>query len=50
MLVIGIAVEFSAVNSVGVAIVRGVALFKFQLFFAFDFVVDTHDGFAARCE
>lgn len=47
VLILRIAVKLGAVNSVGMAIMRGVRLLEFYCLFALDFVVDPNNWFAA---
>lgn len=50
MLILRITVEFGAVDSVGVAVVRSVGLLQLQLLFTFDLIVNAHNRLTSCCE
>ena len=48
MLVLWISVELGTVDTIGVAIVRGVSLFKLHHLFSFHLVINSNDWLTAR--
>lgn len=50
MLILWIAIELGAVDTIGVAIVRGIALFELQHFLTFDLIVEADDGLTASSD